>query len=595
MNKFNKHASRLVPFAVLGLAVCGAIGMTTLAGCGGGGGTKNAASVVSQATGRATLSIKWPTAAQSRLIPTASASILVNFIRNGSVVSTQTIARPTGSDTTTTTFSNLPVGDITVAIAAYPNADATGVAQAGAAATLTITDNQDTALTVTLASTIASVVLSPASPSVVLGATTTLGAAAYNAAGEVVLTTPSKTTLVSSDTAVATIDSAGLVTGVGLGTATITATDTESGVSGTTTVTVTAAATPTPSPTPTPTPTPTPGTTIVDLANAYIATLSTAQQTATVVTNNVVSAEKWSNLPATPTSSGTTSLRNGVAYSTLSTTQKAAWVALVQAALSANGSNAYTQLNGIRAADYYLGSNLGANGYTGDYEYVGIVGTPSTTSGWMLQVGGHHNAHNYYFTGTTLNTTTPYHIGVEPTSFTYSGTAYTPLSDQKSAVTALLSSFSTTQLTSAKLSGSFGDLFLGAGQDARSNFPTGTTGRGVLASSLTTAQQTLVKNAINAWVKNSPLSSTYTSLYESELDSTYVGYAGNASAPGTTFTAQGDYLRIDGPHVWIEFVCQNGVVVQGQIHYHTIWRDRTSDYNYQTAGYILYNHSNGGM
>ena len=31
-------------------------------------------------------------------------------------------------------------------------------------------------------------------------------------------------------------------------------------------------------------------------------------------------------------------------------------------------------------------------------------------------------------------------------------------------------------------------------------------------------------------------------------------------------------VRIDGPHVWIEFACQ------GSDHYHTIWRDRATDY-----------------
>ncbi|MFD5593345.1 DUF3500 domain-containing protein [Streptomyces griseorubiginosus] len=41
---------------------------------------------------------------------------------------------------------------------------------------------------------------------------------------------------------------------------------------------------------------------------------------------------------------------------------------------------------------------------------------------------------------------------------------------------------------------------------------------------------------------------------------------------------QGDYVRIDGPHVWIEFVCQNGFVYQGKVHYHTVYRDRTRDY-----------------
>jgi hypothetical protein len=37
-------------------------------------------------------------------------------------------------------------------------------------------------------------------------------------------------------------------------------------------------------------------------------------------------------------------------------------------------------------------------------------------------------------------------------------------------------------------------------------------------------------------------------------------------------------VRIDGPGVWIEFVCQNGIVYQGQIHYHTVYRDHTRDY-----------------
>ncbi|MCX4459892.1 DUF3500 domain-containing protein [Streptomyces sp. NBC_01340] len=30
--------------------------------------------------------------------------------------------------------------------------------------------------------------------------------------------------------------------------------------------------------------------------------------------------------------------------------------------------------------------------------------------------------------------------------------------------------------------------------------------------------------------------------------------------------------------MWVEFVCQNGVVYRDQIHYHTVYRDHTSDY-----------------
>ena len=42
--------------------------------------------------------------------------------------------------------------------------------------------------------------------------------------------------------------------------------------------------------------------------------------------------------------------------------------------------------------------------------------------------------------------------------------------------------------------------------------------------------------------------------------------------PSADLDDRGDYVRIDGPHVWIEFACQ------GSDHYHTIWRDRATDY-----------------
>ncbi len=137
---------------------------------------------------------------------------------------------------------------------------------------------------------------------------------------------------------------------------------------------------PTTTPTTTATPTATPSSsTIVGLANAYVNSLSTAQRTATVVANTAANAARWSNLPGTPSSDGTNRLRNGVSYSTLNATQKAAWTNLVRVAL---GTTAYNQFSQIRAADTYLGTLN--SGYNGDYQYVAFVGTPSTTSGWLL-------------------------------------------------------------------------------------------------------------------------------------------------------------------------------------------------------------------
>jgi hypothetical protein len=65
---------------------------------------------------------------------------------------------------------------------------------------------------------------------------------------------------------------------------------------------------------------------------------------------------------------------------------------------------------------------------------------------------------------------------------------------------------------------------------------------------------------------------TILAKYESELGATYVAYSGT-----TALTEQNDYIRIDGPSVWIEFSMQHGIVLAGN-HPHSVWRDRNTDY-----------------
>ena len=47
-----------------------------------------------------------------------------------------------------------------------------------------------------------------------------------------------------------------------------------------------------------------------------------------------------------------------------------------------------------------------------------------------------------------------------------------------------------------------------------------------------------------------------------------MAYSGTTNVGGD----RGDYVRLDGPRVWIEFA------TQGSDHVHTIWRDRLTDY-----------------
>lgn len=208
-----------------------------LAGCGGGGSLLPAvpappAGPLAPAAGAATFTVKWPDRAASprlgsRLIPAASNSIVLIVKRGGTVIASQTLARPT----VTLTLPNLPVGTLTVSAAAYPSSNGTGAVQASASAPLVITSGQATSLTLSLADTISSIRVTSASQSLPLGGTLALLATAYDLSGNVVLTGGS-VTWTSSNTSVASVSSAGLVSGLAVGSALLTATDSESGVSG---------------------------------------------------------------------------------------------------------------------------------------------------------------------------------------------------------------------------------------------------------------------------------------------------------------------------------------------------------------------------
>ena len=69
-------------------------------------------------------------------------------------------------------------------------------------------------------------------------------------------------------------------------------------------------------------------------------------------------------------------------------------------------------------------------------------------------------------------------------------------------------------------------------------------------------------------------------IYQSELNGTYIAFTGSGVAGDASsfLNANTNYARIDGPSVWIEFICQNGIVFRNQIHYHTLWRDHLRDY-----------------
>ena len=313
---------------------------------------------------------------------------------------------------------------------------------------------------------------------------------------------------------------------------------------------------------------------VVTAANAFIATLTAAQQATLLQTFNSTNVTKWSNFPIAGYNQ-----RIGIRLDALTAAQQTAALAVVQAATGTTANEGFNEIQQIRTADDFLAANAGGSTIFGSGIYfLAFLGTPSTTGTWMLQFGGHHLATNITYSGGNVTGATPKFEGVEPLSYQAvnanvlpTGVTYAPQAQEAAGMLALLNSLSTSQQATAKLSQTFNDVLVGPQKDGQ--FPA--TRVGVPGSQLTSAQQQLVVDAMAPWVKDvdDATAAALLSTYQNQLAGTYVAYSGTG-----LLTSAGDYVRIDGPNVWIELVVQRGAEFPTQIHYHTIYRDRARDY-----------------
>jgi hypothetical protein len=331
---------------------------------------------------------------------------------------------------------------------------------------------------------------------------------------------------------------------------------------------------------------------VVAAADAFLATLSDEQRAIAQVELTPSLAVRWSNLP------GGSNLRNGVFFRDLKPEQVEAALKVARVALGEEGFSRYQE---VRAADDALAKGRGGRGPGGpggpaqkkggggpaqnkaggpaqkkgggpgggfnfgsENYMIAFLGKPSKTTPWILQLGGHHLAINIYYKG-TAGAATPYHVAAQPTVWKDDqGRAHDPLAPMRDSLHGLLASLTPEQLKQAKLEDRFNDVYVGPQKDGK--FPA--RSEGVPVSELSDASKEFVRKAIAAWTGDSPQGVEYRKLYEAELDKVKVAYSGTTNVGGE----RGDYVRLDGPRVWIEFA------TQGNDHYHTIWRDRLTDY-----------------
>jgi hypothetical protein len=263
--------------------------------------------------------------------------------------------------------------------------------------------------------------------------------------------------------------------------------------------------------------------------------------------------------------------RLGLKMGTLTATQLNAAKALVQAMTGTPIGEGYNEIVGLWAADDYLSLNGGGTSYGNGNFYIAFFGTPAMTGTFEIQMTGHHRTVANTYTNGVLVGATPSFVASEPyASFTSGGNTYQPMIEEKTALVNMLAGLTATQLTTANVGTTFTDIILGPQDDWI--FPT--TKIGLQASVLTATQKQLILNAIATYVNDVDDTSAalYMAQYTAEIDATYIAYSGT-----TTLNNQNDYVRIDGPSVWIEYSTQNGIILTPK-HPHSIWRDHVKDY-----------------
>ena len=196
--------------------------------------------------------------------------------------------------------------------------------------------------------------------------------------------------------------------------------------------------------------------------------------------------------------------------------------------------------------------------------YLAILGAPSLTTPWMIQFGGHHLAINVTIAGRD-NVLTPSLPAAQPANYTLNGQSIRPLGDEHDKGFALINALTPAQQGQAILKYQVSDLVLGAGQDGKMIQP-----EGILASTLTPAQQTMLLDVAHEWVGilNDEGAAARMGEIRANLARTYFAWSGPTTVGSVA------YYRIQGPTVLIEYAPQQGDLD----HIHTIYRDPTNDY-----------------
>jgi hypothetical protein len=313
----------------------------------------------------------------------------------------------------------------------------------------------------------------------------------------------------------------------------------------------------------------------VAAANTFLGMLDANERAKAAFAFDSPQKTNWSNLP-----SGIYQ-RNSLRLGDLTAPKRASALALVASVLSVDG---YRKVNDIMNGDEVLkgtgggqtGGRVGAPGRVGrggiafgkDEYYIAVLGSPSTTTPWMIQFGGHHLAVNVTIARGD-NVLTPSLPAAQPARYTLNGQTIRPLGKENDKAFALMGALDAVQRKQAILNYRVSDLVLGPGADGKTIQP-----EGILATSLNASQQAMLLELEWVGILNDEGASARMAEIRANLSRTYFAWSGATENGGLA------YFRIQGPTVLIEYAPQQGDLD----HIHTIYRDPTNDYGARLVG-----------
>ena len=323
---------------------------------------------------------------------------------------------------------------------------------------------------------------------------------------------------------------------------------------------------------------------IVGATNALVATLSQPQRDSMLYAfDDKVQRTKWSNLPTGIVQ------RAGLKLGDLNEVQRERVMQLLSLAFSQRGLEKVQQImegdevlkasgsgrggppGGGPPGGLGLGGRGGALLFGKDLYYISILGTPSATTPWMLQFGGHHLAINLTIAG-ERGILTPTLTGAQPALYQIDGKTIRPLDHESDKGLALLTSLDDTQRKQAIIGARVADLVLGPGQDDRRIQP-----EGLKASAMIGRQRAMLLDLITEWsgIVHESAAALRMAELRADLNDTWFAWSGPTSADAGRNI--GAYYRIQGPRLVIEYAPQQ-MGGDRSMHVHTMYRDPTNDY-----------------